>query len=188
MKRFFPLAVLLIAAACSDQAAPFAPATESESVSLISRTAAATASKVAICHVDDMGKYKLINISANAQKAHLAHGDGLPGVNGLGADCSVSADPFAFVSVALVFFEESFYQITWTVQGAPSAVSFDVLRYIPPPDTDPNGPGSWEFLESVSGTGPGSYTSVDAYGAGQYRIVATLSDGTVVESNSIVIP
>jgi hypothetical protein len=144
---------------------------------------------VAICHVDDMGKYKLINVSANAQKAHLAHGDGLPGVNGLGADCSVVvADPFAFVSLALVFFEESFYKITWTVQGAPSAVSFDVLRFIPPSPLEPMNPGTWEFLESVSGTGPGSYTSVDAYGAGQYRIVATLSDGTVVESNSIVIP
>ncbi|MBI5600458.1 MAG: hypothetical protein HY944_02705 [Gemmatimonadetes bacterium] len=186
MKRFFPLAALLIAAACSDEATPFAPATEPESASLMSRSAAATASKVAVCHVDELGAYKLINISVNAKKAHLAHGDGQPGEGGFSAACTLSADPFVFASVSSTFFEESFYFINWTVQGSPNAVSFDVQIYIPPSGL--GGIGSWSTLESVVGTGPAAYTSVEAYGAGTYRIVATLSDASTVESASIIIP
>lgn len=35
--------------------------------------------KIAVCHIDDMGMYHLINISKNAFPAHEAHGDKVPG-------------------------------------------------------------------------------------------------------------
>lgn len=56
----------------------------------------AAVTKVAVCHLDDMGLYHLINISDNAWDAHVAHGDDSPGelVPGkpgkkFAADCSV---------------------------------------------------------------------------------------------------
>ncbi len=42
-------------------------------------TQAAPMEKVDVCHVDGQGIYRLINVSANALPAHLAHGDALPG-------------------------------------------------------------------------------------------------------------
>lgn len=35
--------------------------------------------KVDICHIQGNGEFHLINVSGNAQPAHMAHGDGLPG-------------------------------------------------------------------------------------------------------------
>jgi hypothetical protein len=45
----------------------------------LSRADQGKAGKVDICHVQGNGAYHLINVSANAQPAHMAHGDGLPG-------------------------------------------------------------------------------------------------------------
>ncbi|PKO00370.1 MAG: hypothetical protein CVU42_04145 [Chloroflexi bacterium HGW-Chloroflexi-4] len=54
------------------------------------------ATKVAVCHLDDMGLYHLITISESAFPAHVAHGDASPGelVPGMAgkkftADCSI---------------------------------------------------------------------------------------------------
>ncbi len=59
-------------------------------------SASAGATKVDVCHLDGMGVYHLINISANAFDAHVAHGDAAPGklVPGMtgkkfAPDCSV---------------------------------------------------------------------------------------------------
>lgn len=35
--------------------------------------------KMDICHLDDLGRYRLLNVSSKAWKAHEAHGDGIPG-------------------------------------------------------------------------------------------------------------
>jgi hypothetical protein len=40
---------------------------------------ASKAGKVNVCHITGNGTYRLINISKNAQPAHLDHGDALPG-------------------------------------------------------------------------------------------------------------
>jgi len=57
---------------------------------------ASAATKVAVCHLDDMGIYHLINISESAFPAHVAHGDAspfelVPGMAGkkFTADCSI---------------------------------------------------------------------------------------------------
>lgn len=176
----------MVAAACSDGAAPFAPTTES-AVLMASRTAAASASKVDVCHVNGTGNYRRINVSSSALLTHLGHGDGLPGEGGFSSTCTVASDPFTFVSVSSVFDEvESLYQIVWTVQGLPSAVSFDVEIFIPP--SGPGGTGFWSSQETVVGTGVSSYASLYFYGTGLYRIVATLSDDSVVTSGEISIP
>jgi len=60
--------------------------------------------KVGICHMDDLGGYKLIQVSSKALPAHLAHGDGLPGepvpnMDGymFAEDCSVVEMPPAVI-------------------------------------------------------------------------------------------
>lgn len=148
---------------------------------MASRTAAAKESKVGVCHVDDMGKYRLINVSGNALKAHLAHGDGQPGANGFGADCStVVGDPFAFVSVG-----QTDGHLVWSVAGTPDAVTFNIWYFSPP--LGGMGLGMWVLLdETVNGIGPGAYTSVETYAPGTYRIVALLSDNTEVTSPEII--
>ncbi len=40
---------------------------------------AAKAGKVNVCHITGDGTYRLINISKNAEPAHIAHGDAVPG-------------------------------------------------------------------------------------------------------------
>lgn len=177
----------MVAAACSDGAAPFAPTTES-AVLMASRTAAASASKVDVCHVNGTGNYRRINVSTSALLTHLGHGDGLPGEGGFSSTCTVASDPFTFVSASSVFDElESLYQIVWTVQGSPSAVSFDVEFFAEDPFGGP-GSGVWMLQETVAGTGLSSYASLYFYGTGRYRIVATLSDDSVVTSGDILIP
>jgi hypothetical protein len=46
---------------------------------MLGAVAQASAEKVDVCHSLGNGSYILINISANALAAHLAHGDGQPG-------------------------------------------------------------------------------------------------------------
>lgn len=60
----------------------------------------AAVTKVAVCHLDDMGVYHLINISEMAFPAHVEHGDAsplewVPGMEGykFNADCSLNAIP-----------------------------------------------------------------------------------------------
>jgi len=48
---------------------------------------AASEPKVDVCHLTGNGSYNLINVSANAVPAHLAHGDGYPG-QGFTQDCT----------------------------------------------------------------------------------------------------
>ncbi len=57
---------------------------------------ASAATKIAVCHLDDMGLYHLINISESAFPTHVAHGDAspfelVPGMAGkkFTADCSI---------------------------------------------------------------------------------------------------
>ena len=178
VKRFLPFAVMMVAAACTDRAAPFAPTAESESVLMASRIAAANEGKVGVCHVDGKNNYRLISVNANAKPAHLAHGDILPGEGGLGADCSsvVVVESFSFGPISQVA-----GQLFWTSVGTPSTVSFLVQLFVPPTPGLPT-PGGWSDLETVDGTVPGSYNTVGLYGNGTFQIVATLADGSVVTS------
>lgn len=48
--------------------------------------------KTEVCHYDaDNDEFHLIRINGNAVDKHLAHGDGLPGAEGLNADCDAVA-------------------------------------------------------------------------------------------------
>ena len=181
MKRLLPFAVLLIAAACSDGAAPFAPTTES-SVLLASRIAAANASnasKVDVCHVDGKGNYRIINVSENAKQAHLDHGD----IEPVDGSCSEEEVSFAFVGLPT----QVAGVLSWTVTGTTSAVSFVVQHQLPSDPTAPPGtPGAWtENDETVTGIAPGTFYSTIAYGSGTFRIVATLANGDVVTSGEL---
>lgn len=176
---------MMVAAACTDRAAPFAPTTESESVLMASRTAAANESKVAVCHRDGKDNYRVISVSENALAAHVRHGD-VPPVEG---SCSAEVGPFSFVSVDKVFdVEENLYQIVWSVAGTPSAVTFEVQQFIESSGGPGGPPSGWVHREYVSGGGPGSYESLEFYGTGTYRILATLSDETQEPSLSVIIP
>lgn len=70
----------------------------------------AAVTKVAVCHVDELGVYHLINISDTAFPAHVAHGDaspsdwvpGQPG-NKFEADCSITSVPkYTFVETMTI--------------------------------------------------------------------------------------
>jgi len=39
----------------------------------------AAVDKVPVCHVDENGNFKLLNLNERAVRPHLAHGDGVPG-------------------------------------------------------------------------------------------------------------
>lgn len=43
--------------------------------------------KVGICHLDEYGNYQLISVADPAVQAHMAHGDAIPGTNGVDANC-----------------------------------------------------------------------------------------------------
>lgn len=47
--------------------------------------------KVGVCHLDDEGKYNLINIAEPAVESHFAHGDSFPSTSGLDENC----EPFS---------------------------------------------------------------------------------------------
>jgi hypothetical protein len=179
LKRFLPFAVLLVAAACTDGAAPFAPTAESESVLLASRTSAAKESKMDVCHVDGMGNSKLINVNGNALKAHLGHGDVQPGENG----CPVAGGTASFDTVGFVLDEDGNGQIGWTATGTASQVSFviEVWSARPPPA----GGFAWDEanpVQTIIGPAEGAYTSM-TLPPGTYRIVAKLADGTVLDTS-----
>lgn len=71
--------VALVAAGCSGSpASPMSPLALSGNTSLKGGAAPSSAGKVDVCHVNDKGGFQLINVSANALQAHLAHGDGQP--------------------------------------------------------------------------------------------------------------
>lgn len=177
MKRLLPFAVMLVAAACSDLAAPLAPPTESAAASMTSNAAAAKAAKVDVCHVNGTGSYQLLNINGNALPAHLGHGDLLPGAGVLGADCK-AAVAFSFISAGA-----SGGYIVWTVGGTTEPVTYEIEEQLPAPPGSPLPPG-WNSVQTVVGTGTGTFSSgTTSYAAGKtYHIKATLSDNTVVYS------
>jgi len=70
-------AVALFAAGCGS-ANPNAPSLLSAASNTSQKGGASAAGKVDVCHRNDAGGFHLINISANALQAHLAHGDGQP--------------------------------------------------------------------------------------------------------------
>jgi hypothetical protein len=60
--------------------APTAPTTTGGApVGSSGATVAAKTDKAGVCHTNDEGDYKLLNVSGNALSAHLEHGDGQPG-------------------------------------------------------------------------------------------------------------
>ena len=73
-RSFTPALACLLVAACGEPTT--APQVSRDGQLVMSL---AQASKVDICHLDDDGRFKLTNVSANALSAHLDHGDGLPG-------------------------------------------------------------------------------------------------------------
>ena len=179
MKPLLPFVVILVAAACSDRAAPLAPTAE-YAASMTSKTAAAKAEKVDVCHINGTGNYQLLNINGNALPAHVRHGDVLPGEGGLGVDCKAAAVVFSFVSAGAV---DGY--IVWTVDGTTSAVSYDIQSFTAAPPGSP-APGTWTTEETVVGTGTGSYQSAKFYLSGTYRVLATVSGGPVVATPDIV--
>ena len=49
------------------------------------------ANKIELCHRTGNGTFRLIEVSVDAERAHLAHGDGYPGQGQFDASCNVSA-------------------------------------------------------------------------------------------------
>lgn len=72
-------AALTTLIACAGEA-PTEPTTHllAPDQATLARADQAEAGKVDICHVRGNGDYHLINVSGNAQPAHLGHGDALP--------------------------------------------------------------------------------------------------------------
>lgn len=91
-------AAALVASACSAPAGPTAPSPLSATSSISQGAGGApqsSAGKVDVCHKSGRG-FQLINVSANALRGHLGHGDGQPGGavpgsvgQGFGASCDV---------------------------------------------------------------------------------------------------
>ena len=52
------------------------------------------AEKVDVCHVDDEGNVKKINVNGNAVAGHLGHDDGRPGDGTYDEDCQADTGPF----------------------------------------------------------------------------------------------
>ena len=76
----------LLFAGCRDgmptSPSPDLPITVTDSpdaLELGSATSARTNSKVTLCHRKSKGRFKKIRVSASAERAHLAHGDRVPG-------------------------------------------------------------------------------------------------------------
>lgn len=79
---------------------------------VVSNLAFAQAQKVQVCHKSGNGTFHLITISVNAQPAHIAHGDGLPGdlVPGMdgfifGPNCTPTPAPPPEIAVGCYTFE-----------------------------------------------------------------------------------
>ena len=135
--------------------------------------------KVDICHVTGNGKYVFINVSGNALPAHLAHGDSLPGENGLNAECVVAFVEFIAISVG---FPGEVVEISWTVDGTSDPVTyclegfdaFGAMDWVPA-DVDP----------IVLGTGQGDYSGIDTFFWDLYRVRAVDGDGNEVISPEV---
>lgn len=93
------------------------------------------ASKVDICHRTGNGSYRLINVSGNAKKAHLRHGDALPGDPVPGQEDQIFGDDCEIVEVE-------------TFCSGPLAFG-------------PNGWGGWSCPAGMTAVG-GSYDPADA--------------------------
>lgn len=86
----------LFVTACGSPANPNAPMPFSATGDTSQKGGASSGGKVDVCHLNDTGGFQVINVSANALPAHLAHGDGqpngdVPGTNNkvFGASCQV---------------------------------------------------------------------------------------------------
>jgi len=137
--------------------------------------------KVDVCHITGNGKYVFININEHALPAHLAHGDSLPGEDGLDANCA--APTVEFVDISVGFFGEGLV-INWTVDGTSDPVTYYVEGiYF-------DGANIWEpivpFANSVvPGIGQGSYSALDVFFFDEYRVRAVDGDGNEVISPTV---
>ena len=77
----------LIVSAC--QQSPTAPAPVVNATAVPGQALALKMGKVDVCHLDDDGAFRLINVNGNASPAHLAHGDGQPGVGSFDEACGL---------------------------------------------------------------------------------------------------
>lgn len=94
----------------------------------VTTTFAKPASKVNICHrEDERGVYHLINVSENAQPAHMTHGDGIPGGNVPGMDYKKFANDCTIPNLATFIGTDSLYyncpDVCSSVYGS-GAISF----------------------------------------------------------------
>ena len=73
------VSALMVAAvaACGGERSPGAPT--GAAAALVAGESRSKAGKVDICHRSGNGRFHLINVSANAESSHVAHGDGHPG-------------------------------------------------------------------------------------------------------------
>ena len=184
ISRVAPLLILaMIAYGCGSSASnPTAPQITGDAGGTLSTSAKLP--KVDICHITGNGKYVLINVSENAKPAHLAHGDSLPGQNGLDENCVEVTDFVTFVDIYATFFGEGL-MIHWTVEGTADPVTYYVEGF------DLYGSGSWEPIWTYSGsnelpgTGQGPYSMLDVFFFDEYRVRAVDGGGNEVISPSI---
>jgi hypothetical protein len=182
---FFGLVALLAICAigCSNQG-PMSPQTANTAGFDGSLSGEAKLPKVDVCHITGNGKYVLINISGSALPAHLAHGDSLPGEDGLDDSCVGEApggDFVTFTDIHLTSFGESVV-IEWTVDGTGDPVTYYVEGF------DAYGAMVWEPIwgtDVVSGTGQGTYSTMDVYFFDEYRVRAVDGNGNEVISPSV---
>jgi hypothetical protein len=182
MSKVAPLLVLaLIAYGCGTSASnPTAPQITGAAGGTLSTEKKLP--KVDICHITGNGKYVMINVSENAQPAHLAHGDSLPGQGGLDENCVEVADDFVTFTGISATAQGEGASIYWTVEGTSDPVTYSLQgRFDANPFEDSGGSGE------VPGTGQGTYSVVDYYGYDEYRVRAVDGNGNEVFSPGVVV-
>ena len=164
--------------------------------------------KVAVCHSDDDGTFRLIEVGAPALPAHIRHGDGVPGgavpgQEGFVFDSACAPVPVEFAACFTgngLGFNLTISSLTGSITGTvePRAIIFDISGDV----TDPSGsvasvgavdafelratirtptPGIIPFADvEVTRQGDGSFSGTISGGGATQVITGTLTEGPCV--------